>query len=47
MINLIKLFDEIGVAIKFLDDGISTEGEMEIWCSPPYLLLHKLNATGY
>ncbi len=28
MINLIKLFDGMGVAIKFLDDGISTEGEM-------------------
>ncbi|EJA7355952.1 recombinase family protein [Vibrio parahaemolyticus] len=28
MISLIKLFDEMGVAIKFLDDGISTEGEM-------------------
>jgi DNA invertase Pin-like site-specific DNA recombinase len=28
MISLIKLFDGMGVAIKFLDDGISTEGEM-------------------
>ncbi|WP_457548395.1 recombinase family protein [Aliivibrio fischeri] len=28
MISLIKTFDDIGVAIKFLDDGISTEGEM-------------------
>ena len=28
MISLIKLFDEMGVAIKFLDDGIRTEGEM-------------------
>ncbi len=28
MISLISLFDEMGVAIKFLDDGISTEGEM-------------------
>ncbi len=28
MINLIKLFDGMDVAIKFLDDGISTEGEM-------------------
>lgn len=28
MINLIKQFDEIGVSVKFLDDGISTEGEM-------------------
>jgi DNA invertase Pin-like site-specific DNA recombinase len=28
MINLIKEFDEMGVAIRFLDDGISTEGTM-------------------
>lgn len=28
MIQLIKEFDEIGVAIRFLDDGISTEGTM-------------------
>lgn len=28
MINLIKEFDELGVAIRFLDDGISTEGTM-------------------
>jgi DNA invertase Pin-like site-specific DNA recombinase len=28
MINLIKEFDNLGVAIRFLDDGISTEGEM-------------------
>jgi len=28
MVNLIKEFDENGVAIRFLDDGISTEGEM-------------------
>ncbi|MCQ9091195.1 recombinase family protein [Vibrio alginolyticus] len=28
MISLIKLFDGMSVAIKFLDDGISTEGEM-------------------
>ncbi|MGR5372546.1 recombinase family protein [Photobacterium damselae] len=28
MISLIRLFDAMGVAIKFLDDGISTEGEM-------------------
>ncbi len=28
MINLIKEFDSLGVAVKFLDDGISTEGEM-------------------
>lgn len=26
MISIIKEFDEIGVAFKFLDDGISTEG---------------------
>ena len=28
MIQLIKEFDELGVAIRFLDDGISTEGTM-------------------
>lgn len=28
MIQLINEFDEIGVAIRFLDDGISTEGTM-------------------
>lgn len=28
MINLIKEFDAVGVAIRFLDDGISTEGVM-------------------
>ena len=28
MIQLIKGFDEIGVAIRFLDDGVNTEGTM-------------------
>jgi len=28
MITLIKEFDEMGVSIRFLDDGISTEGTM-------------------
>lgn len=28
MVNLIKFFDEIGVFIRFIDDGISTEGSM-------------------
>ena len=28
MIKLIREFDQMGVAIKFLDDGISTEGDM-------------------
>ena len=28
MIQLIKEFDEMGVALRFLDDGISTEGTM-------------------
>ncbi|CCN45229.1 R46 site-specific recombinase [Vibrio nigripulchritudo MADA3029] len=28
MVSLIKKFDDVGVAIKFLDDGISTEGEI-------------------
>lgn len=30
MIALIKEFDSIGVAIRFLDDGISTEGKMVV-----------------
>nr|ELR5170632.1 recombinase family protein [Providencia rettgeri] len=28
MIQLIKEFDEMGVSIRFIDDGISTEGVM-------------------
>ncbi|WP_440682236.1 recombinase family protein [Cysteiniphilum halobium] len=28
MANIIKYFDELGVSIKFIDDGISTEGSM-------------------
>ncbi len=28
MINLIKEFSQMGVAIRFIDDGISTEGTM-------------------
>ena len=28
MIQLIQRFDEMGVAVRFLDDGISTEGTM-------------------
>lgn len=28
MIQLIKEFDEIGVSIRFIDDGSSTEGVM-------------------
>lgn len=28
MIQLIKEFDSLGVSVRFLDDGISTEGEM-------------------
>ena len=28
MIQLIKQFDQMGVAVRFLDDGISTEGPM-------------------
>lgn len=28
MVQLIKEFDEVGVAVRFLDDGISTEGTM-------------------
>ena len=28
MVQLIKYFDEVGVAVRFMDDGISTEGTM-------------------
>ena len=28
MVQLIKEFDEMGVAVRFIDDGISTEGTM-------------------
>ncbi|MCI7354130.1 MAG: recombinase family protein [[Actinobacillus] rossii] len=28
MVNLIKYFDELGVAVRFIDDAISTEGEV-------------------
>ena len=28
MIQLIKQFDEMGVSVRFIDDGISTEGTM-------------------
>ena len=28
MIQLIKEFDQLGVSVRFLDDGISTEGHM-------------------
>jgi hypothetical protein len=28
MIQLIKQFDDLGVAVRFLDDGVSTEGTM-------------------
>jgi DNA invertase Pin-like site-specific DNA recombinase len=31
MIHLIKEFDEMGVSIRFLDDGISKEGTMGKW----------------
>lgn len=30
MIQLIKEFDTMGVSIRFLDDGISTEGKMVV-----------------
>jgi DNA invertase Pin-like site-specific DNA recombinase len=39
MIQLLKEFDEIGVAIRFLDDNISTEGSMGLkWLSQSFLL---------
>ena len=28
MVQLIKYFDEVGVSVRFMDDGISTEGTM-------------------
>ena len=28
MVNIVKYFDDLGVSIKFLDDGISTDGTM-------------------
>lgn len=34
MIQLIKEFDTQGVAVRFIDDGISTDGEMGKWWSP-------------
>lgn len=46
MINLIKEFDSLGVAVRFLDDGISTEGEkgkMGKWLSPFFLSWLKQN----
>lgn len=30
MVNIIKEFDKLGVAIRFLDDGLNTEGIMGI-----------------
>ncbi|VDA51076.1 Transposon Tn3 resolvase [Escherichia coli] len=43
MIQLIKEFDAQGVAVRFIDDGISTDGE---WWSPSCRLWHRLNAGG-
>ncbi len=34
MIQLIKEFDAQGVAVRFIDDGISTDGDMGQWWSP-------------
>ncbi len=46
MIQLIKEFDAQGVAVRFIDDGISTDGDMGQWWSPSCRLWHKLNAGG-
>ena len=41
MIFLIKEFDNIGVTVRFLDDGISTADNMVKWLSPYYLLYRR------
>ncbi len=46
MIQLIKEFDAQGVAVRFIDDGISTDGDMGQMVSPSCRLWHKLNAGG-
>ena len=50
MIQLIKEFNAQGVVVRFIDDGISTNGEMDKWgkwLSPFCLLLQILNAGEY
>ena len=47
MIQLIKEFDEMGIAIRFLDDGISTEGQWVRWWSRYCLLLHRQSGIAY
>ncbi len=44
--QLIKEFDAQGVAVRFIDDGISTDGDMGQWWSPSCRLWHRLNAGG-
>ncbi len=46
MIQLIKEFDAQGVAVRFIDDGISTTVIWGKWWSPSCRLWHKLNAGG-
>lgn len=31
MVNIIQYFDELGVSIKFIDDGITTEAAWVNW----------------
>ena len=47
MIQLIKDFDEIGVSVKFLQDGISTEGQWEKWSSLYYQQWRKLKENEF
>lgn len=47
MIRLIKEFDALGVSVRFIDDGISTDGETGKWWSPSCQLSPRLNAGEY
>jgi DNA invertase Pin-like site-specific DNA recombinase len=47
MISLIKEFDEMGVLVRFLDDGISTEGTMGKMVVTILSAVAKLNVNGF
>lgn len=47
MVQLIKEFDQLGVAIRFLDDGISTEGTMGKMVITIPLPLPKRRGSGF
>jgi DNA invertase Pin-like site-specific DNA recombinase len=47
MISLIKEFDAIGVSVRFLDDGISTEGTMGKMVVTILSLWHRLKGNGF